>query len=187
MSSQPTRVTRQSCGGRRARLAALGALLALLVSPVSTTAAPSGSAERGTRLFTGTARFASGGPACGSCHQNAGLSFPYGGSLGPELQSSYRRMGPAAMSSVLETLFFPVMTPLYSGRPLSPEERASLLDFFAATSDEPAAPDLTGAFALSGLCGLLLLVGAGALVWRRRLHGVRRSLVADCLRRQVPS
>ena len=69
---------------------------------------------RGEALFIGRARFRNEAPACVSCHSIAGLSFPYGGTLGPDLTHTYTKLGQRGTETAMQTLYFPVMAPIYS-------------------------------------------------------------------------
>ncbi|WP_248359886.1 cytochrome c [Anaeromyxobacter oryzae] len=140
-----------------------------------------GSADAGARLFSGQTRLAGGGPSCAACHAIAGLPFPGGGTMGPDLTGVYARYGPEALGTVLATLFFPTMDPVFAGRLLTPAERADLQAFMAASGTSPA-PAATGRLLLFGL--LLLAAAAALMAWlgRARLCGVRAALVADARR-----
>lgn len=166
-----------------AALAALALALALAQWPVAAAAGQgeAGSAEAGARLFSGQTRFAGGGPPCAACHPIARLPFPGGGTMGPDLTAVYPSYGPEALGTMLATLFFPTMNPVFAGRLLTPAEQADLEAFLAAAGTNPA-PAVTGRLFL---CGLLLLAAAVAsMAWlgRARLHGVRATLVADARR-----
>lgn len=143
------------------------------------TAAPGGGdAGRGKELFTGADRLDGGGPPCMSCHSIAGIGALGGGQLGPDLTNAVAKYGgPQAFASVLQTLPFPTMTPIYAGQPLTAAEQTDLAAFIAAA---PQAERPAGA--AGKLVGLSLAAVAGfglfaVLVWRRRLVAVRRPLV----------
>lgn len=139
------------------------------------------SAATGARLFSGETRFAGGGPPCAACHAVAGLAFPGGGVMGPDLTGSYRKYGPEALETVLATLFFPTMNPVFAGRLLSPAEQADL-EAFLATTGTAAAPAVTGRLLVVAL--LLLAATLALLGWlgRSGLRGVRAGLVASARR-----
>jgi len=128
----------------------------------------------GKALFTGERPFQNGGASCLACHSAAGLKAP-GGRLGPDLTPIYKRYGEDGLASVLETLPFPSMKPIYQNRPLTPEERAHLLAFFREIADEP--PTRAGGTPiLFGGLGALVLLGLAQLLWRRRLTEVHQAL-----------
>ncbi len=136
-----------------------------------------GSAYRGEALFTGKTSFQNGGPPCATCHSIAGLPFPGGGSLGPELSGAYRKLGSEGTDSALQTLFFNAMTPIYDPRPLTPQERSDLKEFLRDAGNwrhaTPATPWIV-VIALGG-CGVLL--GLTQILWRDRARSVRKNLL----------
>lgn len=146
-----------------------------------------GSAAQGEALFAGRAAFRNGGPACAACHSIAGLPFPNGGTLGPNLTHEYAKLGPEGMDVALETLYFPAMVSLYDSHPLTPGEQADLKAFFESASTKPASRDITSLVALIALAGFAVLLVITWAVWRDRLRGVRRRLVAQATRRGVAS
>jgi mono/diheme cytochrome c family protein len=140
-------------------------------------AAPfSKSPEAGRQLFTGFTSFQKGGPACGSCHDAAILSFPGGGTLGPDLTGAFAKFGPAGLKSILGTLSFPTMKPVFDGRPLSLQEQDEL-EAFLQNAGVQSLISRTMEVGLSAMGGLLILVIAVWLLWQNRLGPVRRSLV----------
>jgi len=149
----------------------------LLALPVAAQTGTPASPEAGKALFIGAAHFANGGPACASCHSAAGLDFPGGGSMGPDLTRIYTKLGPDGLNSALETLYFPAMTPIYVYRPLTQDERGNLIAFFQNLSPQRAAGS-TPAIGGIALAGLVILVAATAVAGRHRLKPVRRRLVA---------
>lgn len=149
---------------------------------------PQPSPQRGELLFSGRIHFQNGGPACSACHSIAGLPFPNGGTLGPNLTHTYEKLGSEGMNSALETLFFPTMVPLYDPHPLTVTEQADLKAFLKQASSEPPSRDITplaGVIALFGFAVLILITWA---VWRNRLPNVRRTLVARAMSKgEIPS
>ena len=138
---------------------------------------PQGSGSSGERLFTGTTRLRNGGPACISCHTIAGTAFPGGGALGPDLTQAYKRLGRRGTQSAMQTLYFKVMTPIYSARPLVPEEQADLMAFLqeAESRQQPQWRTQIVLLIALALCGgFVALTG---FVWRDRVTSVRRALV----------
>src|SRR5579859_6684231 len=90
--------------------------------------------QRGEELFAGQHPFQNGGPPCASCHSVAGLSFPNGGTLAPDLTREYSKLGPQGIDIALETLFFPAMTPIYDTHSLTKVERGDLGAFLEQAS-----------------------------------------------------
>lgn len=123
---------------RRGWAVLAGLSLAIAQLPVGAAAArgEAGSAEAGARLFSGQTRFAGGGPSCASCHPIAGLPFPGGGTMGPDLTDISPRIGPEALGVVLATLFFPTMNPVFAGRLLTALGRGGAREEAAAGASE---------------------------------------------------
>ncbi len=171
-------------GWRRAAVALALALASGSATPAET-GAPN-SADAGERLFAGEVRFANGGPPSAACHAAAGLRFPGGGSLGPDLTDAYSKYGPEPLDVVLTTLFVPTMNPLFAGRPLTAAERAELTAFLASRAGQaPAAPATPRMLAY----GVLAFAAAAALIaWlgRSRLRGVRAALVRARRSQETP-
>ena len=153
----------------------------LLIVPL--TAQPSASVgyepdsvAAGRALFLGTVRFQNGGPACSACHSVAGLAFPEGGSMGPDLTGVYSKMGPEGLNSALETLFFPAMTPLFRYHPLALTERQQLAALFESVDRQrPTTP--TPAIGAISLAGFFILIAVTGFAGRRRVRSVRRALL----------
>ncbi|MBI4320126.1 MAG: c-type cytochrome [Chloroflexi bacterium] len=144
-------------------------------APVQTSAV--GDPGIGKQLFSGGVVLQNGGSPCIACHSVAGIGALGGGVLGPDLTGSYSKYGDAGMSTVLASLPFPTMQPIFGSRPLTPVEQANLKAFFQqATAAERPAEAL-------GLLAIIAVVGAGAFfvlihfLWRGRLAAVRQPLV----------
>jgi len=152
-------------------------------SPRKSTLHPAGAAEAtvgdpqaGAKLFTGIISFQKGGAPCLACHTVSGVAPLGGGSLGPELTGIYSRLGEAGLASLLATLPFPTMRPIFQTRPLTQAEQGDLTALLRVAADRQpvdALPRIT-ALALSGSVLFLLLAG---VIWRRRLKSVRRTFV----------
>lgn len=137
-----------------------------------------GHADRGKLLFEGSERFEAGGPPCLSCHSVAGVGALGGGQLGPDLTGAVGKYGGTrGLQAVLDAVAFPTMAPIFSRRHLTAAERADLAAFLesAATDQRPArqAGKLVGLSV--GVATVIVLLAL--VIWRRRLYGVRRSLV----------
>lgn len=143
----------------------------------TTNLATTGSAARGERLFIGAVALRNGGPACVACHRIAGLPFPNGGTLGPDLTHAYSKLGPSGTQSALQTLYFKVMTPIYSVHPLFPDEQIDLIAFLQQAESRSQLQWITQILLLSAviLGGAFVLITG--LIWRDRTRSVRRTLV----------
>lgn len=138
---------------------------------------PAGSPDVGKALFTGKVHFHNGGPACASCHSIAGLPFPNGGTLGPDLTGVYQKLGPHGMQTAMKTLYFHVMTAIYDPHPLTLSERADLVAFFEQAATRPKPRLNTQIVALIAFAGFLILVGITHFLWRDRLKSVRVDII----------
>lgn len=143
---------------------------------------PPGSANTGKALFSGKVQFRNGGPPCAACHSIAGLPFPNGGTLGPDLTGVYHKLGPHGMQTAMKTLYFHVMTAVYDPHPLTLPERADLVAFFKEASTKPPPHLNTQIVAVIAVIGFLILLAIAHFVWRDRLKSVRRRMVERALR-----
>lgn len=178
---------------KRIRCCAAGLALLLLAPRMGWTQQPApppltpqiilGSPSRGEVLFTGRVQFRNRGPACISCHSIGGLSFPNGGTLGPDLTHVYVRLGQPGAQAAIQTLYFGVMTPIYDRHPLTADEQADLLAFLKQSEPSKRPQWITQILILVaiGVAGIFLIITA--LRWRRRVRSVRRALV-DRVRKQ---
>lgn len=141
---------------------------------------PVGDPTRGRALFTGARRLAAGAPACLSCHTVDGLGRAGGGTLGRNLTEASAKFGPA-LTDLLRTTPFPVMRDVFDSKPLRDDEIADLAAFLAAESRRAPSTATVPLFKFPafGLGGTLVLLLAGALLWRGRLKGVRKPLAGS--------
>jgi mono/diheme cytochrome c family protein len=147
-------------------------------TPTEPTPAPSGDADRGKNLFTGSTNTEAGGPSCLSCHSIAGVGALGGGQLGPDLTGAADRLGgESGLASWLAAIPSPTMAPIFASRELTDDERADLAAFIASAASQER--DSGQALKLVALAlGVAALIAVLALViWRKRLAGVRRPLV----------
>jgi hypothetical protein len=160
-------------------LSALSLVLAstALQAGVSAEAGQPGSAASGEALFIGRVPFKNGGPGCASCHSIAGVPFPNGGRLGPDLTGAYEKFGPEGTDFVLQTLFFPTMAPIFGARPLTTEEQRDLKAFLAQTRPGTSVQVTTLIIFSLAFLGYLVLTTLSWALWRRRLLAVREPLV----------
>ncbi|MGH9449459.1 MAG: c-type cytochrome [Terriglobia bacterium] len=150
--------------------------------PLSAESLPPGSPGAGEELFAGKVHFRNGGPACASCHSIAGLPFPNGGTLGPDLSGVYHKLGPQGTQTAMQTLYFHVMTAIYDPHPLTVQERADLIAFFKQAATQPKPRWNTQIIVLIGFIGFLILLSITHFVWRDRLKSVRRAMVERATR-----
>ena len=147
-------------------------------TPTETEPSPAGDEDRGKLLFEGSNRFEAGGPPCLSCHSVAGVGALGGGQLGPDLTGAFGKYGgEQGLQGVLEAVAFPTMTPIFSRKPLTAEERADLVAFLerAATAERPGSQ--AGKLVALSVAVAAAIVVLALVIWRRRLGGVRRGLL----------
>lgn len=138
-----------------------------------------GDPATGKDLFTGAVGFQNGGPACMACHSIAGIGALGGGAMGPDLTDAYGKYGDSGIASVLATLPFPTMNPIFASRPLTPEEQANLWAFFQAAAVAQRPAEAVGQLGLLAVVGAAILILVAHLFFRRRLAQVRRPMVAQ--------
>ena len=144
-----------------------------------------GDAQKGEALFVGSLPFAKGGAPCLACHgiAGAGLGLAAGASYGPDLTSLWEDYGADGVASILESLPFPSMQPIFAKRPLTASERADLSAFFRRVNGRP--PAHIGELLLWQVAaGVIILLIVAAFFGRGRLRTVRRSLVAQAQSRK---
>jgi len=134
----------------------------------------------GKELFTGVARFANGGPPCMACHSVGGIGALGGGQLGPDLTQEVTRLGgAAAVDAFVAGSPTPTMKAVWSQRPLTPEERASVVAFLAQAGVSQRPPQAIWQLAGLAALGLVILLAIAGLRWQNRLRfGVRRPMMA---------
>lgn len=136
-----------------------------------------GNPALGKELFTGSRRFQNGGPSCMACHSIGGIGALGGGALGPDLTQAAAKFGDAGLASVLASLPFPTMSPIFARRPLAPVEQANLRAFIQQAALTERSPETVGRLTGLAVVGAVVLLGLVHVSWRRRLTGVRRPMV----------
>ena len=139
-------------------------------------ALPQGDPDIGLDLFTGARSLQNGGPSCLMCHSVATDEALGGGTLGPDLTSAFDSYGDLGLAGVLADIAFPTMQPIYADHALTSDEQMHLRTFLQASSARQSTQPLALLFVLAG-GGFVTLMLLTHVVWRRRLGGVRRSLV----------
>jgi cytochrome c553 len=176
--SRALRVSGNGVGLRVSGAHVLVVLLLLVSFAPALRAADQPSAAAGEQLFAGAAAFRNGGPPCAACHSIAGLGFPNGGTMGPDLTRTAARFGDVGMDAALQTLFFPAMTPIFDPRPLTVDEQRDLKAFFQQLQSRRPPEGITLELAALACTGFVVLLALAWAIWRRRLPGVRRTLLA---------
>ncbi len=153
-----------------AQIEAVAAFVADLSTrePTTPTTGPAGpvegNASTGESLFLGRRRLGEGGPACAGCHAAGAFG---GASLGPDLTTAFSRLGgQAGLEGWLASPPSPTMTPIFSERPLQPDEIAHLVAYLGSLDGNAAdrGPDV---MLLGGVAGVLALFGAMTVLFKR--------------------
>lgn len=147
------------------------------VAPVPTL--PPGNAENGKALFMGTAALANGGPSCMVCHAVAGMGTLGGGALGPDLTDVFNRYGgQAGLEAFLGSPATTTMNAIWATQAMTEQERADLVAFFETTTAPTRPPSTLWTLAALAAAVAAILILASAVIWRQRLTGVRKPMVA---------
>lgn len=137
--------------------------------------------QRGRELFRGNISLANGAPACHSCHTAPGIGGLGGGGLGPDLTLVYERLdGRKGLSAWLSAPGTNTMQPLFKNNALEASEIHALAAYFEDAAQHPEDDRAASrvVLLLLGLGGAVLMFVLIEYVWRGRLRGVRRPLVA---------
>lgn len=130
------------------------------------------SADIGAALFAGTEPFENGGASCAACHVVQGS----GGTLGPDLTAVYAKLGEAPLISACEKTNFKIMSAAYRDHPVTKQEALHLAKFLAAAGETRSLrpdPPVTA----YGAAVAVVVLGALALLYRKRASGVRQNLL----------
>jgi mono/diheme cytochrome c family protein len=87
--------------------------------------------EVGRRLFQGKALLSRGGSACATCHSIGGAGWGLGGSLGPNLTSTYFKYQDKALTDFLKRSH---LAKISMGHGLTPQESFNLKSYMAKTA-----------------------------------------------------
>ena len=151
---------------------------------ISADVLPGGDALLGKNLFTGAGRFGNGGPPCMGCHSAAGIGALGGGALGPDLTGSVARFGGVrGLAAFLSGTPTATMDAVWRNNPLTEQERAHVIAFLQQATLEQRPVQVVWQLTGLAIAGMLVLLGLGHLVWRRRLTAVRRPMVARATQR----
>ncbi len=138
----------------------------------------------GKNLFTGIRRFGRGGPSCMACHSAAGIGALGGGALGPDLTGAVAKYGgPRGLAAFLSGMPTATMNAVWSGNPVTEQERADLIAFLGQATVEQRSVGAVWRLSALAIAGLVVVLALCHLVWRRRLTAVRRPMVARAARR----
>ncbi|MBK5268375.1 MAG: c-type cytochrome [Acidimicrobiia bacterium] len=161
-----------------AEVAAVVAHVTTLAQAPPIASTPAGAAgppnsDRGQALFVGSTSFSNGGPACAACHVAGTVDGLGGPTLGPDLTHVLDRLGgQPGLVGWLATPPSPVMTPIFSEKPLAEQEIVDVVAFLAEASTQTPASNTDFMTAL-GLAGTAVLFVGLAIASR----GLRRTYV----------
>ena len=143
--------------------------------------AESGDAATGKMYFTGEKRFASGAPACISCH-SVSYGTLNGGILGPNLTKVY---ADESKNPLLSAAWInggsPVMAPIFGAKNVTDEEVSHLRAFFAEQSKGEVASSQTGTFTIIGLGGFVGILIVFNIIWSGRYRNRNKGTAHDAL------
>lgn len=145
---------------------------------------PPGNVDQGKALFMGTAALANGGPSCMVCHGVAGMGALGGGALGPDLTDVFNRYGGQdGLGAFLGSPSTTTMNAIWAAQTMTEQERADLVAFFQSTTAPTRPPSTLWTLAALAAAVAAILVLASAVIWRHRLTGVRKPMVAQSTRK----
>ncbi len=110
-----------------------------------------------------------------ACHSAASIQFWGGGTLGPDLTGVYAQLGDGIVS-VLVTVSFPTMKPIFDSHPLSEDEARDLAAFLKGISSQHSENYTIRIIASSFFVFVILMVTI-LFIWRNRLKSVRKAMV----------
>ena len=85
---------------------------------------------------------------------------------------------------MLQTLYFPTMTPLFANRPLTTQEQRRLFAFLKDADSKPTKGDPTAGFSLVSVVGCAALLVATWMAGRKRIRSVRRALLERAMQKR---
>jgi mono/diheme cytochrome c family protein len=147
--------------------------------PASAQEIAAGNAENGRNLFMGYTHLENDGPPCMGCHSVGNYGLLGGGALGPNLTSVSTKRSDEEIIGILSNtgaVISPVMQPIYTVDPLTPQEQADLLAFLKASAGEPETDKELLVLGVS-IAGTIAAAAALGFVYRNRLRSVRKALV----------
>jgi mono/diheme cytochrome c family protein len=138
----------------------------------------------GRNIFAGKTVLSAGAPSCISCHTVSELGGFGGGTLGPDLTKSNVVYSEAELVNILRNPAFPTMAAMFVTRPLDDEEVVQVYAYLNSVRDEePAGAGHYFLFTAVGMGLSLAILFVMGVLWRSRLHGVRRPMVEQAARK----
>lgn len=151
-------------------------------APAAEAPTESGDPVIGKAYFTGEKRFASGAPACISCH-SASVGQLGGGALGPNLTKTYAdpSKNPLLNAVWINNPGTPTMGPVFSNRNVTDEEVNHLRAFLAEQSKGNVASSQAGTFTIIGLGGFVGILIVFNIIWSGRYRNRNKGTAHDAL------
>ncbi len=135
----------------------------------------------GRELFTGEQQLANGGAACIACHDIGGLKAFGGGRLSDkDLTKVFERYEDRRkLGTWLSAPATPTMQPTFREHPMTEDEILGLVAYFEHTAkhEQEESSNAPLIFALMGLLGAAIVLGAFNRIWAFRFRGVRKPLI----------
>lgn len=130
----------------------------------------------GRDYFTGRRRFSGGAPPCVSCHHVTQSGLFGGGTLGPDLTPAVQKFTEAGLASLLESVPYPTMSPIFIQKPLTTEETAFVIGYLKAKGAQTSLPVGVN-ISLFIVLVFILLIFVAPMIWQNRLGPVRKRLL----------
>lgn len=125
--------------------------------------------KAGELLFSGVSKFKNGGASCISCHAAGNIGALGGGTLGPDLSSVYSSYKDKGLTKALSKIAFPTMAGIYENKPLTDDEVFQIKAYLGTVDKAGVVPaGSQKKFILIGIIGLLLILGAIDISYRKR-------------------
>jgi mono/diheme cytochrome c family protein len=143
-------------------------------------------AGAGRDLFFGRIALKNGAPACISCHSLEEIGMFGGGTLAPDLTGVNIKYNDPQLIAILQNPNFPTMSTVFGKHPIDNEEIVKLFALFQQSSARLAHAPIAPSQPLVRIEARFILLGGGAMafalvgmnfIWRKRLKGVRRTIV----------
>ena len=135
-----------------------------------------GDSNIGKDLVMGVKPFENGGPPCIGCHSVMGIGASGGGPWGPDLTIAHQKFKEYGLETILETIPFPTMGPLFHPRRITDEERGHIVAFLKST--ESAEVQIASVKAssfytqtiIAGILGVILLTFIGLIAGKKNME-----------------
>ena len=135
-----------------------------------------GDSNIGKDLVMGVKPFENGGPPCIGCHRVMGIGASGGGPWGPDLTIAHQKFKEYGLETILETIPFPTMGPLFHPRRITDEERGHIVAFLKST--ESAEVQIASVKAssfytqtiIAGILGVILLTFIGLIAGKKNME-----------------